>query len=132
MAFQILSLVTMVHNMPVVSLEFFSENWEFQHVTSSPGHAQSNEHAERTVQTVKNMLKKAQSSNGDLYIALLEYHNTPIEGVGFCPVQLLTGRRLKSKLSTSITLLTPEGKEQVHDKQKYRQKSYYDTQTVAS
>ena len=50
----------------------FSESWEFEHVTSSPGHAQSNGQAERTVQTVKNMLKKAQSGNGDPYIALLE------------------------------------------------------------
>ncbi len=50
----------------------FMEKWEFQHVTSSPGHAQSNRQAEQTVQTVKNMLKKARSSNGDPYI-LLEY-----------------------------------------------------------
>ncbi|KAI3368430.1 hypothetical protein L3Q82_025389, partial [Scortum barcoo] len=110
----------------------FSESWEFQHVTSSPGHAQSNGQAERTVQTVKNMLKKAQRSNGDPYIALLEYRNTPIEGVGFSPAQLLMGCRLKSKLPTSTTLLTPEGKAEVHEKQKYKQlkqKSYYDRHT---
>lgn len=66
--------------MRYVSGEFraFSESWEFQHVTSSPGHSQSNGQAERSVQTVKNMLKKVQSSNGDPYIALLEYSNTPI------------------------------------------------------
>ena len=84
---------------------------------SSPGHAQSNGQAERTVQTVKNMLKKAQSGNGDPYIALLEYRNTPL---------------LKCKLPASTTLLTPEKRAQVHDNLKCRQikqKSYFDRQT---
>lgn len=84
------------------------------------------------MQTVKNMLKKAQNSNGDPYIALLEYCNTPIKGVGFSPAQLLMGRHLKSKLPASTTLLTPEGRADVLDKQKYKQlkqKSYYDRQT---
>lgn len=106
----------------------FSEKWEFQHMTD----LQSNGQAEQTVQTVKNMLKKAQSSNGDPYIALLEYHNTPIESVGFCPAQLLMGCRLKSKLPVSTTLLTPEGQTPVHDKQLYKQMKqeiYYDRQT---
>lgn len=101
-------------------------------MTSSPGHPQSNGQAERTVQTVKAMLKKAQSSNGEPYIALLEYCNTPIEGVGISPAQLLMGRRLKSKLPVSTTLLTPEGQTPVQDKQLYKQmkqKIYYDRQT---
>ncbi len=108
----------------------FMETWEFQHVTSSPGHAQSNGQAEQTVQTVKNMLKKARSSNGDPYI-LLEYRNTPIEGIGFSPAQLSMVRRLKLKLPVSTTLFIPEGQIQVRDKQKekqIKQKSYYDRQ----
>ena len=67
----------------------FSESWEFEHVTCCPGHFQSNGPAERTVQIVKNMLKEAQSGNGDPYIALLEYRNTPPDGVGLSPAQLL-------------------------------------------
>ena len=121
----------MVHNMTVVN-SVFSESWEFEHVTSSPGYAQSNGQAERTVQTVKNMLKKAQSGNGDPYIALLEYRNTPLEGIGFSPAQLLLGRRLKCKLPASTTLLTPEKRAQIHDNLKCRQikqKSYFDRQT---
>lgn len=64
-----------------------------------------------------------------------EYHNTEIEGVGFSLVQLLMGCRLKSKLLTSTTLLTPEGKAQVHDNLKCRQvkkQSYYARQTTDS
>ncbi|KAJ8365010.1 hypothetical protein SKAU_G00138410 [Synaphobranchus kaupii] len=43
------------------SAEFktFTESWEFEHVTSSPKHAQSNGQAERMVQTIKNLLKKS-------------------------------------------------------------------------
>lgn len=54
------------------SAEFssFAEEWGFKHVTSSPGYAQSNGQAERAVQTVKNLLKKVQSSHCDPYIAL--------------------------------------------------------------
>lgn len=110
----------------------FARDWEFRHVTSSPGHAQSNGQAERTMQTVKNLLRKAQNGNGDPYIALLEYRNTPLEGVGYSPAQLLMGRRLKSILPTTSTLLTPESNILVSDKLKakqLKQKIYYDRQT---
>lgn len=116
------------------SAEFkdFAESWEFRHHTSSPGHAQSNGQAERTVQTVKNLLKKSEGNNGDPYISLLEYRNTPLEGVGLSPAQLLMGRRLKGKLPTSTSLLTPEGtaqiRRQLSEKQE-KQKLYFDRQT---
>ena len=38
--------------------EFF-QAWQFKHVKSSPGYAQSNGMAETTIQTVKQLLKKA-------------------------------------------------------------------------
>ena len=78
------------------------------------------------------MLKKVQSGNDDPYIALLEYRNTQLEGIGLSPAQLLMGRRLKSKLPASTTLLTPENRAQVQDNLKCRQikqKSYFDRQT---
>lgn len=56
----------------------FSSEWNFQHVTSSPGYAQSNGQSERFVQVVKNMMRKTSFNKTDLNLALLEYANTHI------------------------------------------------------
>lgn len=113
------------------SAEFtnFSKVWEFQHTTSSPGYPQSNGQVERTVQTVKNLLKKAEESGRDPYLSLLEYRNSPLESVKKSPAQLLMSRRLKSRLPTTTPLLQPEIQVNVaaglRAKQKI-QKQYYD------
>ncbi len=113
------------------SAEFrvFAENWEFVHTTSSPGFPQSNGQSERTVQTVKNLLKKAQESQRDPYTALLEYINASLDGVKLSPAQLLMGQRLKTKLPTSAKLLRPQLYRNVHKSIKDRQlkqKHYFD------
>lgn len=113
------------------SAEFgvFAENWEFVHTPSSPGFPQSNGQSERTVQTVKNLLKKAKESQRDPYIALLEYRNAPMDGVNLSPAQLLMGQRLKTKLPTSAKLLRPQLYRNVHKIIKGRQlkqKRYFD------
>ena len=40
----------------------FATEWDFVHTTSGPSYPQSNGQAERCVQTVKNLLKKADES----------------------------------------------------------------------
>ena len=88
------------------SAEFrkFSEDWGFEHITSSPGYPQSNGQSERTVQTVKAMLEKA----GDPYKALLSYRNTPLEEVNLSPSQMLMGRRLRTSIPATEDLLKPQ------------------------
>ena len=88
------------------SAEFrkFSEDWGFEHITSSPGYPQSNGQSERTVQTVKAMLEKA----GDPYKALLSYRNTPLEEVSLSPSQMLMGRRLRTSIPATEDLLKPQ------------------------
>ena len=80
----------------------FAANYGFQHVTSSPKFPQSNGESERAVQTVKNLLKKAE----DPYLALLAYRTTPLKN-GFSPAELLMGRRLRTTVPTLPSLLKP-------------------------
>ena len=108
----------------------FAKDWEFTHVTSSLRYSQSNGQAERMVQTVKNLIKKAQDS----CYALLVYRTMPLEGIGYAPSQLLMGRRLNTKLPMSKTSLKPHLPDHklVQQRLNYnqiKQKEYYDRGT---
>ena len=78
-------------NVPFNSREFrgFTKDWGIQLITSSPAFAQSNWQAERCVQTLKRMLKKARDSCTDVHLTLLEYRNTPVAGTVLSPSQTL-------------------------------------------
>ena len=62
-------------NMPIASqqMQNFAVTWGFEIATSSPEFAQSNGQAERSIQTVKGLFKKAEESQNDLHIAMLNY-----------------------------------------------------------
>ncbi len=78
----------------------FAEAYGFKLVTSSPRYPQSNGQAERTVQTVKQLLKKQlQDRSADPYL-------TP--WCGLSPAELLMGRWLRTSLPQTDKLLTPE------------------------
>lgn len=85
----------------------FTKQWGFEHITSSPNYPQSNGKSERAVQTVKNLLKKCIITNSDFHIALLNFRNTPRDGLS-SPAQLLMGRRLRCKLPVHPQLLEPK------------------------
>ncbi|XP_052746964.1 uncharacterized protein LOC128199832 [Bicyclus anynana] len=82
----------------------FMCEWEVRHMTSSPHYPQSNGKSERTVQTVKQLLKKCIDSGQDFYISLLNYRTTPRDGID-SPAQILMGRRLNTKLPINQKLL---------------------------
>lgn len=109
----------------------FSEHYGFQHATSSPRYPQGNGLAERCVQTVKGLLKKALEAGSDYQLALLAYRTTPHASTGVSPAQLLMGRRLHTRLpemkrdmnSEQILRPTVQAADQ---KSKQKQAFYYD------
>ena len=53
----------------------FAEDYGFAHITTSPRYPQANGEIERSVQTVKNLIRKAE----DPYKALMAYRAAPLE-----------------------------------------------------
>ena len=85
----------------------FSLPWEFSQVTSSPHCPKSNGKAELSVEIVKQLFKKAERDRKDPWLALLDYHNTPTEGVGASPAQRLMSRSTHTLLPTPTSLQRP-------------------------
>ena len=86
----------MADNMPLNSVKYkrFASKREFEVVTSSPHYPKSNGFVERNVQTVKQLLRKADESKQDAFLALLEFRNSPISGMDESPAELLMSRKL--------------------------------------
>ena len=87
-------------NMPFnsVKLNDFASKWEFELVTSSPHYPKSNALVERNVQTVKQLLRKADESKQDAFLTLLEFRNSPTSGTDESPAELLMSRKLRRRL----------------------------------
>ena len=112
------------------SAEFttFAKKWGFEHITSSSCYPQSM----NALKTVKRLFTKCHASGQSEYLALLDWHNTPSEGIGTSPVQRLFGRRCETLLPMSGTLLQPRYSTaedtSALNAQKQCQKFYYDRQ----
>ena len=106
----------------------FARQWEFEHVTSSPHFPQSNGFIERTIQTVKNTLKKCSKSASDAELALLCIRSTPISSVIPSPAELLYSRKLKSNLPMKSNYEYGD-KDKVYEhlaRRQAKQKEYHD------
>ena len=105
----------------------FASQYSFQHRTSSPHFPQSNSLVERTVQTVKNILKQS----SDPYLAILVYRSTPFPWCNLSPARLLMGRQLRTTLPQAPDHMKPEWPylEKLHAEDmdfKLRQKANFD------
>ena len=79
---------------PFNSGEFkqFCQQWNLDHITSSPNHPQSDGQAERTVQTVKQKMARCKEDKQDFRQALLQMRTTPISKDLPSPFEILRGR----------------------------------------
>ena len=87
-----------------------------------------NSRAEAAVKTAKRLIIKAQETNTDPFLALLEWRNTPSEQLGRSPAQLLLGRRTRTRLPTANKLLDAPTSAIANDaltSAKARQAEYY-------
>ena len=77
-------------------------------------------------------MKKAIASKSDIYLALLDFRNTPSEDLLTSPVQRLYGRRTRSLLPMTSSLLTPDYARDTKEKlQELREKQakYYNNKS---
>lgn len=100
----------------------FAKEWCFDHLTSSPRYPQSNGFAERNVQTVKNIFKKARQANSDVDMALLCFRSTPVDNLLQSPAEMLNGRKYRSNMPTRIVNKLPD-KNMIHQRLEHRQTS---------
>ena len=77
----------------------FAKDWNFIHEFSSPHYPRGNGRAERSVQTVKDLITKAVNSKQDVQRALLAYRSTPLADCNKSPSELLMNRTLRTPLN---------------------------------
>ena len=92
---------------PFNSFDFqkYMQNWGITWRNSSAYYAQSNGRAEIAVKTAKRILISNCDEKGDIdnmrfARALLQYRNTPLQGIDLSPAQILYGRELKDCMPT--------------------------------
>lgn len=81
------------------STEFqgFAKAWGFRHLKSSSIYPQSNRLIKKSAQTAKSLMIKPSKNDDNPYQGLLEYRNTPVDGLA-APAQLLMSHQLQSIL----------------------------------
>ena len=82
--------------------QVFAKSWSFNHVTASPLHPQSNGKAENVLRTVKRLFEKCKETSVSEFQALLDWRNTPSEGMDTSPAQHLMGLRCRTLLAANV------------------------------
>ena len=90
----------------------FMKDWDVEVRYSSVGYAQSNGRAELGVKAAKRIVYENTAPDGSLDTdratrAILQYRNTPIQGVGMSPAQLLLHRQLRDCVPAHPSLYKP-------------------------
>ncbi|XP_033111306.1 uncharacterized protein K02A2.6-like [Anneissia japonica] len=118
-------------NGPQYSSQPFKEmcrNWGVKHTTSSPRYPRSNGLAERTVRTLKSLIKKCTQTRQSIQVALLHLRATPIGPDLPSPAEMMFGRLVRTTLP-SHHFARIHQRTEVHDKLISRQqemKQYHD------
>ena len=118
-----------------VEYKKFLQHWQIDHITSSPRYPRSNGFIERSIQTVKNILKKSKEAGEDPELAMLCARTTPIDAHLPSPAELMFNRKIVGNLPIRIKngefskYNSDHVKEQLQHRQN-QQKEYHDKQNV--
>ena len=110
------------------SEQYLNSNMSHLHPTSPVAMGK----LKRQCKLLKNLMKKAKKEGSDPYLAILDYRNTPIDGLDASPAQMLMQRRTRTTLPTASKLLKPKVVQNVHENLKLKQetqKRYFDRGT---
>ena len=107
----------------------FAQQWQFDHITSSPKFPKSNGFIERQIQTIKRALIKAKQSGRDPNLAMLCLQTTPINHNLPSLAELLNNRIFRSNLIANVSTPRFSNTDHIHEELKHRQdmqKIYHD------
>ena len=107
----------------------FTQQWQFNHITSSPKFQKSNGFIERQIQTIKRALIKAKQAGRDPNLAMLRLRTTPINHNLPSPAELLNNRILRLNLIAKVSTPRFSNTDHIWEEQKHKQdmqKMYHD------
>ena len=111
-------------------LKDLMKQWQIEHRISSPRNPQSNDMAERCIQTMKASLIKTMEEGEDVDLALLTYKTTPLSHRLPSPAELLNSRKYKALLPTWIVpTRLQESYRQIMDQERQIQAQLYNKNT---
>ena len=89
-------------------LQEFAHTYGFMHTTSSPHHPQSNGKVESAVKNAKALMRMVPDSGTDVWLAVLEFRNTPTQMSGVNSAQRLSNRRTMTLLPAKPSSMKSE------------------------
>lgn len=91
------------------SLHFklLAQQWDFEHITSSPGYPQSNGFTEQAVRSAKQLMEKSHRDGTEVFLNLLNIRNIPHDSTLGSPAERLLSRQTCAAIPVSNTLLAP-------------------------
>ncbi|KAJ8896434.1 hypothetical protein PR048_001778 [Dryococelus australis] len=99
----------------------FAREYEFEFCSSSPHYHQSDGMAEKGVGITKNILHKSKEAGKEYWLALMEYHNTPVAGLEYAPAQILMSRLVRRRIPVAtnnlVSKIVPNLKMELASKQ---------------
>ncbi|XP_022807381.1 uncharacterized protein K02A2.6-like [Stylophora pistillata] len=108
----------------------FTKSWGIEHTATSPHNSKANGKVESAVKVAKRRLRKTAKSGEDQYLSLLNIRNSPTQGVDSSQAQCLMGRRTRTLLPTTKSLLEARNPLNHHEMEQLqlnqkRQAKYY-------